>query len=74
MTFFRFHRWHWRFYTERWQPLPKRLAFREASSIRETARSGNGLIDSDARKALDRRLKNGMGDIMLRLRTSDAMK
>lgn len=67
MTFFHFHEWHCRFYTERWQPLPRRLAFRNAASIVETARRGNGLIEGAVIAALDRCLKLGRGGIMLRL-------
>ncbi len=67
MTFFHLHEWHCRFFTECWQPLPKRLIFREAASIRETARRGDGLVDEEATKALDRLIKIGRGGIMLRL-------
>lgn len=67
MTFFLFHEWHCRFYTERWQPLPKRLIFRNEASIKETARRGGGLIDDEVDKALDRQFKLGCGGLMLRL-------
>jgi hypothetical protein len=42
MTFFYFGGWHCRFFTERWQPLPKRLKFRKDASVIETAARGNG--------------------------------
>ena len=67
MTFFHSRVWHCRFYSERWQPLPKRLTFRDAASIRETARRGGGLIDDEVDKALDRQFKLGRGGLMLRL-------
>lgn len=67
MTFHRWNGWRCCFYTERWQPLPKSLTFREAASVIETARRGNGLIDSATRDALDRSIKIGRGGIMLRL-------
>ena len=67
MTFSHFNGWHCRFFTERWQLLPKRLIFRDATSILETARRGNGLIDDAARESLERALKLGRGGIMLRL-------
>lgn len=67
MTFFYLGGWHCRFYTERWRPLPKRLIFRDAASVIETARRGNGLIDSATREALERSIKIGRGGIMLRL-------
>jgi hypothetical protein len=65
--FFFFDGWHCRFFTERWQLLPKRLIFRDAASIMETARRGDGLIDNEVTKALDRSIKIGKGGIMLRL-------
>ena len=67
MTFRRWGEWHCRFYTERWRPLPKRLIFRDAASIVETAKRGNGLIDGATREALDRSIKIGRGGLMLRL-------
>lgn len=67
MTFRYWAGWHCKFYTEHWRPLPKRLTFREAASIIETARRGNGLIDGATRDALDRSIKIGRGGIMLRL-------
>lgn len=67
MTFFRFHGWHCSFYTERWQRLPKRLTFRDAASIWETARRGNGLIDDADRERLELGIELGRGGIMLRL-------
>ena len=67
MIFFRFARWHCRFTTERWQPLSKRLIFRDAAKIRETARRGNGLIDDAAREALELAIEIGRGGITLRL-------
>ena len=67
MTFSLSHGWHCRFFTERWQLLPKRLIFRNEASIREIARRGDGLIDDAVREALDRSIKIGKGGIMLRL-------
>jgi len=67
MTFNLFHEWYCRFYTMRWQPLPRRLCFREAASIIETARRGDGLIDAATTDALERSLKIGRGGIVLRL-------
>lgn len=67
MTFRRLGEWHCRFYTERWQLLPKRLIFRDAANIIETARRGNGLIDGATREAIDRSIKIGRGGLMLRL-------
>jgi len=67
MTFFYFGGWHCRFFTERWQPLPKRLKFRNDASVIETAARGNGLIEDGARAALERSLKIGKGGLMLRL-------
>ena len=67
MTFFYLGGWHCQFYTERWRPLPKRLNFRKAASVIETAERGNGLIEDGARAALERSLKIGRGGLMLRL-------
>jgi len=67
MTFRRWDGWHCRFYTEHWRPLPKRVTFRDAASIIETARRGNGLVDGETREALERGIKIGSGGIMLRL-------
>lgn len=67
MTFRRCGGWHCSFYTERWQPLPKRLIFRDAASIIEIARRGKGLIDEAIMEALDRSFKIGRGGLMLRL-------
>ena len=68
MTFFRYSGfWHCQFYTERWQPLPKRLKFQKGASVIETAVRGNGLIENGARAALERSLKIGKGGLMLRL-------
>lgn len=68
MTFFRSCGvWHCRFYSERWQPLQKRLTFREAASVIETAARGNGLIEDGIREALKRSLKIGRGGLILRL-------
>lgn len=67
MTFFYFGGWHCRFFTERWQSLPKCLNFRKDTSVIETAARGNGLIEDGARAALERSLKIGRGGLMLRL-------
>ena len=67
MTFRRWDGWHCRFYTEHWRPFPKRLIFRDATSIIETARRGNCLVDGATREALERSIKIGRGGIMLRL-------
>lgn len=67
MVFYRFGRWHCRFTTERWQPLPKRVTFRNSASIWETARRGNGLIDDATREALELDIESGRGGILLRL-------
>lgn len=67
MTFFYLGGWHCQFYSERWRPLPKRLKFRKAASVIETAARGNGLIEDEARAALERSLKIGRGGLMLRL-------
>ncbi len=68
MTFFRSSGvWHCHFYAERWQPLPKRLTFRNDASVIETAARGNGLIEDVVRTALERSLKIGRGGIVLRL-------
>jgi hypothetical protein len=67
MTFFYLGGWHCQFYTERWRPLPKRLKFRKAASVIETAVRGNGLIEDGARAALERSLKIGRGGLILRL-------
>lgn len=64
---FRFGGWHCRFATERWQPLLKRLIYRDAAKIRETARRGNALIDDAARESLELAMEIGKGGIMLRL-------
>lgn len=67
MTFFYFGGWHCRFYSERWQPLPKRLTFRKDASVVETAARGNGLIEDGVGAALERSMRIGRGGIMLRL-------
>jgi hypothetical protein len=67
MTFFYLGGWHCQFYSERWQPLPKRLKFRKGASVIETAARGNGLIEDGVRAALERSLKIGRGGLMLRL-------
>jgi hypothetical protein len=67
ITFFHFDGWHCRFFTEHWQPLPRRITFRDAASIKETARRGDGLTDDAMEKSLDRQFKLGRGGIMLRL-------
>ena len=67
MTFSFFHGWRCRFFSERWQMLPKSLVFRDAASIWETARRGNGLIDDEAREYLQLSIELGRGGIMLRL-------
>ncbi len=67
MTFFYLGGWHCQFYSERWRPLPKRLKFRKAASVIETAARGNGLIEDGASAALERSLKIGRGGLMLRL-------
>jgi len=67
MSFYRSYGWNCSFYSERWQRLPKRLVFRQAASIWETAKRGNGLIDDAARKRLELLIEVGRGGIMLRL-------
>jgi LSD1 subclass zinc finger protein len=67
LTFFHHRGWHCRFFTERWQPLPRRITFSEAASVIETARRGNGFIERVVKEALDRSLKIGRGGILLRL-------
>lgn len=67
MTFFYLGGWHCQFYTERWQPLPRRLKFRKDASVIETAARGNGLIEDGVRAALERSLKIGRGGLLLRL-------
>lgn len=67
LTFSFFNGWHCRFFTERWQLLPNRLIFRNEASIKETARRGDGLIDDEVSRALDRQIKLRRGGLMLRL-------
>jgi hypothetical protein len=67
MTFHYSHGWHCRFFTKRWQIFPKCLIFRDAASILETARRGNGLIDAAARECLEMAIELGRGGIMLML-------
>jgi len=67
MTFSFFRGWHCRFFSKRWKVLPKSVVFRDAASIWETARRGNGLIDDEDRKYLTLSIELGSGGIMLRL-------
>jgi hypothetical protein len=67
MVFYFFGGWRCRFATERWQPLQKRVTFRDSASIWEAARRGNALIDDAAREGLELDLEFGRGGILLRL-------
>ena len=67
MIFRHIDEWHCRFATEQWEQLPKRLIFRDAEKLWETARRGDGLIDESTRKQLELAIELGRGGIMLRL-------
>lgn len=60
-------KWHCGFRSEAGKELPKEVTFKDATSIREMVRRGNGLIDQWDRDGFELGLEIGRGGVWLRL-------
>ena len=66
--YFRYRfKWHSGFRTQDGKKLPKEVTFKDATSIREMVRRGNGLIDQWDRDGFELGLEIGRGGVWLRL-------